>query len=424
MNNVTREFPAELPDNNVPYVSGAVGEFRNLFHAAYTQNVRGVIIGDSQESYGGFGNHFVPGLNVEAVERFGQSSESDFYPSGESYGSGSPPVRFGHRGAFVSVSRIDDDTVLPSARGAVTNANGRTFTFSAPRLIGQTSGALAFGNRNQVYFDHQSATLAVEVYLRTSTAGPAEVQVRGSEQDIGSTLSFGPYTLNETSSGLGLDQSDGEVVVYRTQAFLQQVVDPNRSFITDIRGGGNIEGLQILGSRVVDVSKNSGMNINSFSAGGYTNELFFANHENAGPTLSVYGPWDVVFCMMGANQHFQSPEVYRDSMVNFVETIRSADWLNNPNQLIALVSDDYREPGDTFNSVNYAEQPRVNHEIATSMDGVVAFNMHRFTDDAGFESSPLLFDATHLTTEGQIVKSRLFMDAWQRIANGEINADS
>ena len=407
-------------DTRVPYASGAVNEFRDLFWKARDEVVRIAIIGDSKVTNAGNGSFWMPAINAAATDYFGLAPEIGLIPAGESY-STLPPPRFCHSTTFNTSNgtRVVGADRLPSAASYLTTTQfGSSTDYIRPRAEGRLDA------RNREYFDLGNGNVTYEAIFARNSTGPSEARITQFflNQPSGA---LGTNLIEEwISTGLGLNSSDEGFVTFQTGP-IQSPPDGQFAAFGNNNFGVHTTGIgsHMVASRVIDQSKTSGMVFNSFSAGGYTTDLFLQDHSDAGPHLNALGPWDAIFVPMGANHIRQTEQEYNDSFQLFIDTIRGPDWTNNPDQLIVPITSDFRTlvgTGNTQADVDRLnnEFPGVQRDVALANDHVCSFNMNRFGEESVFSQGRLLSDGVHFDGSGQRTNADLFMASWQRVASG------
>ena len=266
------------------------------------------------------------------------------------------------------------------------------------------------------------SNVVFDVILARRSSGPAELRIREVGNDVtqGGNIFFdvgGQGIIDHVSTGLNLNNSDTGFATFSTSGLTYKPDAPHVSLYAEGWDGSNIvAGLISTAARFRDLSFDAGISINSFSFGGATVDGgnppagWFERYPNAGPWLKYVGPWSLVLSGFGAN-HFggQTPEQFKASMLNFIDTIRSSSWLGSPNQFIALVSEfPIQLTGDNLS--NFNKMAAVQAEVATERPNVVAINYTRWLNDQVADPLALLADSAHYGEASQKQQAQLFWE--------------
>ncbi|MDA8564210.1 hypothetical protein N9L06_07155 [Mariniblastus sp.] len=400
------------------------GVFQDIWDKAETQNVRIALFGDSQEtSPGGHGAVFIPALNYEFYQHFGKVGESFVAPGIGSYGGGTPAAEWLLQGtpgryAGTSTGTLSSSQLLPGTTSWI-------FTSAA---LGQNT---LLNTENTNLNDNSFLTSADPLWDSTNevTATIFGVTREGSDEfswatspTNGNSSFFLPKLLTGTTS-MGLDAPAGQILSQDTEVLpfngmtRQQLI---------VKGTGE-NGAELLGVRFNNLSVPGGVSIQDFAVGGYRTNFFLENHADAGPMLSAFGPWDAILIHTAANDAYaalgDSAIVYQSNVLDFIEAVRSPDWLDNPDQKFILVTDPYRHEGPEDKNFQFDQYAGAIAELALNDPNVMAVNSRRLTQELGWvgdNSSLYLRDVVHYSSEGAKLLARVEA---QLILNGGLIGD-
>ena len=287
---------------------------------------------------------FIPSLNYEFYQHFGKVGESFVAPGFSSYGGGSPAAEWllqGGPGSLTGtfVRTLSSTQLLPGAASRIftSQAFGQN-TLLNTENTNLRSGGIP-GSEGTLWNADDEVTATI---FGVTREGSDEFSWRASPFNGTTPNFFQPNSATGTTS-MGLDTLGGQ--------FLSQdigLLPSNGSSRQQlIVKGDGINGAELVGVRFTNLSTPGGVSIQDFAAGGYTTASFLNNHADAGRMLLAFGEWDAVLIHTGANDAYRgvgaSAEEYQRDVAAFIATVRSADWLDNPNQKFILVTDPYRE---------------------------------------------------------------------------------
>lgn len=389
--------------------------FCDLFQRARCQTVTGLIMGDSQEtSPGGAGAIYIPRLQFEFWDRYGNAPQTPLAPMAASYGTA--PVyadwllRVANASPGMTASRIATSFLPPGASaGATSMTNGNNVnnnqwygqlvllqnnaadTHPAAALSGTTS---YFQLGNQTY---------VEVFAATnSTSG--ELRIQASYSPTPAPNYYTPV-LATFVTNMGLEDPNPGVrsqrvgpLPFSPQGFLQVAIsgtDPSK--LTDV-----------IGARFVNLANPRGWCFTSFSAGGYSIEDALTRHADSGPVLGALNP-DVLFISFGANDSGRSvtADQFQAWLFQLISFVRSS---TRPDLPVVILGDPYRRGLNAQQLEQYDRYPRAAYQLSLQDPLVCAVNTRRITSSVGWRLdnwSPFLSDFVHYSPNGSITKSRL-----------------
>lgn len=379
--------------------------FEAVWEKAETQNTRIALFGDSQEtSPGGAGAVYVPALNYEFYQHFGKVGESFVAPSFGSYGGGRPAAEWllkGSHGSSTgnSAGTLTSSQILPghNTRTYTSAALGQNTLLTTSNLSVQAGGVAGQGGPLWGADDLVSATI-----YGVSRPGSDELSWRTSPTNSNS-LNFFRANSGSGTTSIGLDSSEGQVLS-QDIGNLNFAGFQNQQLI--VKGAGD-SGAELAGVRFTNHSTPGGVSIQDFSAGGYRTRDFLENHGEAGQMLAAFGAWDAILVHTGANDAYsgggRSALEFQGDILEFIQAIRSEDWLDNPNQKFILVTDPYRDAGPENQNAQFDQYAGALADLALQDPNILAINSRRATEELGWNaenSDQFLSDVVHYTPEG------------------------
>ena len=390
----------------IPILSGQGSsrqKFRDVYSSAALEFQRNAMFGDSQETNpSGAGRVYIEGLNVESFREFGQAPESPTLPAGSN-----TTGLFAARTSRSLGSTITGLNTLPNLVGYSAGPTRGSLNLLLPNGdLMEHFGPGEPENQGELFWDQGQGNTKFQVFVRTDSSASSGLTVTQGNNSNDFPDFFGAQQTYQ-SGDIGLNLTDGEVKMWETPVL---VYDPQNINVHMVSRGDDTTAQIVAGRFVNPDIPQKGMIFSSFSAGGYRSFNFLANHPDAGPTLNALGPWSCIFLQYGANDSANStPEKFCDDVRILMETMRGPDWLDNPEQLICIVSEDFRT--SISNQSFYA---RCASEIARETPNTVAFNLGRITHNAGFADKwNDISDGVHITSnEYKHLKAKLFLEWW------------
>jgi hypothetical protein len=389
--------------SNLPYWAGATDKLAVMLSGAALAYKRFLILGDSQETDGASGVNYIPSLNYQAFARFGAPSELPFV-------SGQSTALF-----FLQGTNAANCVLIPSTLG-VTNPipQNQVWLEHTSTIYGPLIGLSPNGVNHPVTDTGETiyrctGDTVFDAFLQTNTSGPTDVRV---VEGKGTGKTYSPtFIANHTSSGLNLNASTGTFVKYTTGALAPW--DPALPYI-NLRmhgraGGVDASGLRYMGGRFRQLNRNRGLTFTSISTGGAGTWHIFNQYGASGAAIRYQGPWDCVFIHLGpAETSRGDATAFRANMQQFITDIKSANWLDNPNQLIVLVSDPpvRRSFYPLINYTNYQQFAAAALELARTNDNVCFMNLPRRMIEAGGEDYTI--DGVHMDANQSVYEAHCF----------------
>ena len=385
---VRRSSTGERHYNSVPLLGGtkdSIDALAELIESAKTDAKDFLLLGDSQETSEGFGNVFVPVLNLELSKVVGLS-RTDLIATGSNRSS-LTNGRFLHNSVVAGGSTVIGGTSPHGYRFYNTGASlgVGVILFANGENNNATSGQVDFDKSN----------LVLEIYSRKRTGGESEITTRF--MDLGASEAvnfFETLVLKDVSSGLNMDADD---TTWVTHTVAVPNVPGNLQIV--VRGG------TIGGMRLIDNNRSGGATVSSFSAGGLRADSYLLNLTDIAPYVRATGKWDATFIALGANDwQSGSPSEFKSAVQSLITDIR--DWHNDPNHMIVLVGEvkQFNPPNLEF----MENQASVIHAIACEEANIVALNQARQTDF--FERDVHFADDIHLNGEGAKLRAELLAE--------------
>ncbi|CAG0985351.1 hypothetical protein PHYC_01991 [Phycisphaerales bacterium] len=411
------EWAGAQPFLAVPYCfTQSAPVFRDLFARSRCGTVRGLILGDSQETTpGGWGVVYVPRFQFEFWSRLGNAPETPWMQFGQSTGGGAPYADWLWRGWYIAdrgpaptrlaASRIPP-WLCPVSSSTTNGANINNNQVYANLLMLLHDGERMHPGTGLVglneFFDRSGPTYLDVLAATNASSGEVRVQVSPSPS---SQISFYYPVVATIETSMGLQGSPPGIRSGRvgplpmgSGQYMQVLVsgtDPNA--LTDL-----------VTARFVNVGNPRGWAFTSLSAGGYTTRDFLRNHPDCGPVLAAMEPDVVILCYGANDSNWYSPAVYRADIEALIAYLRAHV---RPDLPVLLVSDPVRS-NITSQEIadNLDAQPGVHYEIAMSDPLVCALNSRRLTHEAGWtpqNTAAFLADGVHYNSTGAALKARL-----------------
>jgi len=388
--------------------------FRTMLAAARCGTVNAIILGDSQEtSPGGQGLIYIPRLQSEFWNRFGNAPTTAWIPLGRSTG-GSLPADWLVRGSTaapgVSASRLPLGFLPPDANAISTSTtfgNNANNNQRYGNLLGLqhdcANVAFGAGLAGQAEYFTRSSQIALDIMAATNESS-GEVRLRVTPAPTATPNYFLPTIATYTTS-MQLEQPGPPVLrIQRVGPF--STWNGAGYLQVEISGSDPAKLTDVVAARFVDLADPRGWSITSLSAGGYRATSVASNHGNSGLYLAMLDP-DVAILTYGANESGNSvtPAEYRAGIESLIAFVRSATRADLP---IVLIADPYRAGIPSALADNLDRYPGACYEIAQSDPLVLALNSRRVLDAQGWNqagSAAFLSDGVHYTPAGAIAKA-------------------
>lgn len=304
--------------------SGAISAWQTIWNNTST-NQYIYLFGDSQETIpSGLGLSYIPNLNYQFFKRFGKAK----FMLNNLMGQNAGPTWLANNRAPGSGTTGFAANELPPGMNTVSRLTG-TGTVTMIDHLG-TNYPAGCGIPVQEYWD-PSQPFYVDVYAR-SRPSSKEFNWAFTKQS-GSAPSFSGTVVSSGVSSMGLNAA----VSLKTATFGpftngDYVNNPYSSFqmyTTGTPGDGNDP--DIYAVQIRSAASTGGINIHSFSVGGYKVTDFMANHASSGPVLaSLPAPVALMF-------HYSTNDLYNSVSAatvaanyrTLINTLRGAGWFNN-----------------------------------------------------------------------------------------------
>jgi hypothetical protein len=359
---------------DVPRVSTSdVAFFRGLFQSSASSALRIALIGDSQETVGGWGNHYVAFLNARMATAFGPCSETglltNFYAVEGPYwmaatrravcSATSPALSPSQVLPAIDVHRIPAGCGLGGIPVRVLLLHDMAQAID-PELVG--------GN----WFAGRESCVAEALILRR----PGSSGVLWSSQPIdGSAPTHAPeIAAGELLPGTGVTSGPFEWLSTPVLG-----LGGRRHAQAALSATDWGDGLDLVGFRLRSTSENRGVIVHSFSKGGFQLSQLVPLHGGSGPMLKAWNP-GAVMLHLGANDAMvmTDPESWRPMLEQAIAWIRSA--MGDPAFPVILASDIRGGiGGQPF--ANIDRMPAIAHELAMQDPRVLAINLRRITEE-------------------------------------------
>jgi hypothetical protein len=350
-----------------------VAFFRGLFQSSASSALRIALVGDSQETVGGWGNHYVAFLNARMATAFGPCSETglltNFYAVEGPYwmaatrravcSATSPALSPSQVLPAIDVHRIPAGCGLGGIPVRVLLLHDMAQAVD-PELIG--------GN----WFAGKDSCVADALILRRpggsgvlwssqpidGSAPTHAPEIAGGELLPGTGVASGPFEwLSTPVLGLG-GRRHAQVAMSATDWG---------------------DGLDLVGFRIRSTLESRGVIVHSFSKGGFQLSQLVPVHGGSGPMLKAWNP-GAVMLHLGANDAMvmTDPESWRPMLEQAIQWIRDA--MGDPAFPVILASDIRGGiGGQPF--ANIDRMPAIAHELAMQDPRLLAINLRRITEE-------------------------------------------
>jgi hypothetical protein len=382
--------------------------FQNLWQAAQSQTIRIAVIGDSQEtSPNSHGFQYIPLLNYEMWERFGNSPETPVAGC-FTYGT-TPPANWLLAGDCgtpgPAATRLSSSQVLPNARpSAFSTLNGSS------NITGGTRGQLTMlqhsaigvdpstGIPNDVSYFNTSGIVKARIFAAThpssgEIAYQAKPNALPSPSYAAAVTTTGTLTLGLQSPTFAI--KSGETVPLNFNG------DPYMAL--EVFGSSDTQLTDLVGLRFVNESSPAGVVVDTFSLGGYTAANFLSSHADAGAMFSAFD-FHAAVIHYGANEGGSlTADQFRSNISAVISRVRS--WVNDPNFPIILIADVYQSRLTPARMAEYDRFVGAQLAIAEADANVMVVNARRLMEDIGWSatsgrSGQYLNDGVHYTALG------------------------
>lgn len=398
-----------LPDfHHVPYIySQNPQTFQSLMQTAQSQTLRIAILGDSQENPapGSHGYQYIPLLNYDMWQRYGNVPETPMEGCVYQYGGGVNPADWLMSGDCYTpgpgATRLAPSQILPNVWPA-------TFT----TLTSGSYGQLALleqdahnvdpgtGIPTNVNYFNTSGTVKARIFAATNpSSGDVSYLALPTQTAVPS------YTATPTTSGtLGIGlQSSTFAVKYGDTSPLNFA--GNKYMQLEVYGSDSSKPTDIIGLRFFNASNPQGVIFDSFSQGGWQAADFISNAGNAGPMFAAFG-FQAAIIHYGANDAGDTTAAqFQTNLQTIISWLRS--WVGNPSFPVILMPDVYENIGLTASeSAQYDEYAGADLAIAQGDANVMVVNSRRLMEDIGWNATSgqsseyLLSDGVHYTALG------------------------
>ena len=395
--------------------------FRNLWQTAQSQTVRIAVLGDSQEqSPVSHGFHYIPLLNYEMWQRFGNSPETPvegcfFYGGGSS-----PPANWLVAGRCATpgptATRLSSTQILPSVR-----ATAFSTLSSSTNITGGNRGQLTMlqqdaidvdpsaGIPTNVSYFNTSGVIKARIYAATNpSSGEVAYQARPD------TAHVPAYSAAVTTAGtltLGL-QSPTFAIRSGATAALDFGGKPYMAL--EVFGTSDTQLTDIIGLRFFNETHPQGVVVDTFSLGGYSVSTFLRDHANAGAMFGAFG-FQAAILHYGANLGTRfTAEQYKSDLSEVISRLRT--WASDSAFPIILIADVYQDRLTPEQMAEYDQYVGAQLAIAQADSNVMVINARRLMEDIGWnassgQSGQYLEDGVHYTGLGAQLLSAAVVSA-------------
>ncbi len=358
---------------DVPRVSTSdVAFFRGLFQSSGSSALRIALIGDSQETVGGWGNVYMAFLNARFAAAFGPCSETglltNFYAVEGPYwmaatrravcSATSPALSPAEVLPAIDVHRIPAGCGLGGipVRALLLHDMANAID---PELIG--------GN----WFAGKESCVAEALILRR----PGSSGVLWSSQPVDGAA---PIHAPEVGGG-ELVPSSGAAGTYEWLSTPVLGFGGRRHLQVAMSATDWGDGLDLVGFRFRSTVADRGVIVHSFSKGGFQLVQLLPQHGASGPMLKAWNP-GAVMIHLGANDAMMltDPESWRPMLEQAIAWIRSS--MGDP-AFPVIIASDLRGGigGQPF--VNIDRMPAIVHELAMQDPRILGINLRRITEE-------------------------------------------
>lgn len=383
--------------------------FGSLFNGANSQTVNISVFGDSQEtSPVGAGQVFIPQLNYDAWQKYGNAPETPI-GTGNSYYSGSPPAQWLIEGANPSPGtepgRVPAGQVLPGMTvvssyaldGSAINGQQYGQMFELAQDASNVAAAANIPTTNN-YFN-TSGRVVAQIFAATN-ASSGEISYTARPSGSNSPYFFAPATTTGTLA-MGLQSPTPGVLSALTPA-----LDFNGQKYMQLEVGGTDSNklTDIVGARFINLDHPQGMVFTNLAAGGYQTSSFLSNDPDAGPMYKAMG-FDAAIVHTGANDSGNSVTAvqFEADQKALISAIRS--WVGDPNYKVILIGDPDRAGLTPDQRTQFDQYVGAQIDIAESDPNVMVVNDRRLANDIGWNVDDPQFtsftkDGIHYTGTG------------------------
>lgn len=139
--------------------------------------------------------------------------------------------------------------------------------------------------------------------------------------------------------------------------------------------------------------------------------------------LAALGPWDALIIHTGANDAYGgvTADAFKTNLQTLIDAIRSAAWLNNPNQKFILITEAYYANGLPHYDAEFDQYAGVMAELAMADPNIMAINSRRWSEELGFNKANFrsyLMDDVHYTPLG--AQTMAYVDSYLMLHGGII----
>lgn len=390
---------SQVPD---VYTSNPV-QWAQRLNAGQHQTVRVALFGDSQETALASGNVYMPRMNFEAYQRFGNMPESPFASTGF-YWTGTPHGDWMVSGAgttsdpWGSPTRMDSASILPGVRPAAFYRADRSY--GQVIMLTHDGSNIAPGANIPAhnYFDPRT-TIQAEIFAHTNVSS-GEISYRVMSSDTVGPSLFSPVTQQGT---LDLDLESNVSAI--KSGLIPPMQYGGRKYLSlQVGGTSNEKPTDFVGMRFRNTSDPRGMVFSSFSVGGYSLESHLANHANAGELFAAMD-FQVAAIHLGANDvnAGYSAAEFHERALALIDRLR--DWADDTSFPVVLFTDPDRTLSLESNREQFDRYAGAMYQIARDDPNVLLVNSRRITDTWGWQVghpafSVFVADGAHYTSEG------------------------
>ncbi|HZL35362.1 MAG TPA: PEP-CTERM sorting domain-containing protein [Tepidisphaeraceae bacterium] len=370
--------------------------FGNLFNSANSQTVNVAVFGDSQEtSPAGSGLVFIPQLNYDAWQKFGNAPETPI-GTGGSYYSGAPYAQWLIEGANPSPGtqpgRLSGSQVLPGMSVV------SSYTLDGSAINGQQYGQMFMLTQDASNLAPYSGISTANNYFNTN--GRVVAQIFAATNAASGEISYAAHPIGgnqpyffapKTTAGtltLGLQSTTPAVL-----SGLTAPLDFNGQKYMQIEVGGTSPNTltDLVGARFINLDHPQGMVFTNLAAGGYQTSSFLANHADAGPMYKGLG-FNAAIIHTGSNDAGDSVTAvqFEQDQKSLISSIRA--WTGDPNYKVILISDPDRNGLTTAQRTQFDQYVGAQMDIAGSDPNVMVVNDRLLASDIGWSVGSPQFD--------------------------------
>ncbi|MDA0974668.1 MAG: GDSL-type esterase/lipase family protein [Planctomycetota bacterium] len=402
--------------------------FEQILCAGHDEVVRIAILGDSQEMCpGGSGCSYLPNINLAFFDRIGAIGETPVL-SHWSIGSSSPAAWL-WRAAVASpngaATTLPAASILPGVR-----VRSHRSVDSSAQSYGLLGMLLHDGSLNgdpQIpqfpYFDNASTHVVAELVAATRPESGGATW-RAMPRATSSPSYFAAAT---GGGGFEIDLSSAGAPQIRTARTPPLDFAGLPYMSVEIAGNDPKLPTEIVGLRFVDLADERGVVVQGFSKGGYRIDQLLSLHGDSGWMLEGLGPRLAVL-HFGANETTELVDLatWEAHLRDAIDWIRQA--MGNDEFPIVLVGEVHHAGLDVEEQAIFDGQPAVLAGLAEDDPGLAFVNLRRITAERygwGPKDESFLIDTVHLSTEGQRMLARAFVDALHSLGRleGDLDGD-